>query len=277
MQAERKTLPSITQSLSFHWHRWRRETTNYSLFKSRGADAQIVSQHQSGTHWLKFMLANAMANQHDLPAPQYNHANDYIGGPKDDVVYPQLPYLVSSHSIPPVIMPVLCGLRLVRLPKYILLVRDIRASLVSNYRKWTQRYDMDFSSFLEGDPAGRRFNSDIWWSIRFLNAWGRQLALSPDRMLVMHYEDLRVNTLEELSRINIYADLSLSDEALRAGISAASKTNMLSKADPKRPPGEIQTQEKPVPTWFSEHDKKFFSAVCAKFLKYDFGYDYQAW
>ena len=56
--------------------------------------------HQSGTHWLKFMLANALSYQYGSPPPAYNHANDIIGGPRDAIVYPQLPRLISSHSMP---------------------------------------------------------------------------------------------------------------------------------------------------------------------------------
>ena len=263
--------------MRFSWHRWRREATNFSLFKSRHADGQIVSQHQSGTHWLKFMLANALSHHYALPAPQYNHANDFIGGPKDEVVYPALPRLLSSHSIPPLITPWLIKGGMFRLPKYIVLVRDIRASLVSNYRKWTDRYGVSFSTFLRGDPAGHLYNSDIWWSIRFLNAWGRLHEVAAENILIIHYESLLSEPFTQLSSINHFFGLSLSDEAIQAGIAAGNKTNMLAKADPERPSGEVHAQSTSVPDWFDEEDKRFFSYYCKKLLKYDFGYNYQTW
>ena len=223
------------------------------------------------------MLANALSHHYALPAPQYNHANDFIGGPKDKIVYPALPRLRSSHSIPPLITPWLLKSGTIRLPKYIVLVRDIRASLVSNYRKWTERYGVSFSVFLRGDPAGRQYNSDIWWSIRFLNAWGRLQAMAPEGILVIHYEDLLSDAYSQLCRLNEFIGLSLSEEAIRAGISAGSKSAMLSKADPERPSGEVHAEGTAVADWFDDEDKRFFSLACRKLLKFDFGYDYQSW
>ena len=261
----------------YHWHRWRRESTNFSLFKSRRAFAQIVSQHQSGTHWLKTMLANALSYQYDLPAPQYNHANDYIGGPKDAIVYPQIPRLISSHSIPPLVTPMLVTMRVLNLPKYIVLVRDIRASLVSNYRKWQQRYRVNFSVFLRGDPAGRRYNSDIWWSIRFLNAWGKYHLAIPRKTLIVRYEDLQSDPMSQIERLSEFVGLALSNEAIKSGIVAGDKARMLAKADPERPPGEVHAENTQVLDWFNDSDKRFVSHYCRKLLKFDFGYNYQVW
>ena len=270
-------IPRVTTTVRFHWHRVRREVSNFSLYKSRHVDAHIVSQHQSGTHWLKYMVANALSCQYDLPKPAYNHANDFIGGPKDPIIYAELPHLISSHSIPPLFTPLLTKLGVLRLPKYILLVRDIRASLVSNYRKWSERYGVSFSTFLTGDPAGRLYNSDLWWSIRFLNAWGKLYANLADQMLVVRYEDLRVNTAKELEKINRFAALALTEEAIHTGIAAGSKTQMLSKADPQRPPGEVHADSTEVSAWFNASDRRFFMYYCAKLLRYDFGYDYRDW
>ena len=223
------------------------------------------------------MLANALAHKHNLPAPQYNHANDFIGGPKDAVVYTQIPRLVSSHSIPPLFTPLLVKLSVCQFPKYIVLIRDIRASLVSNYRKWQDRYAVDFSEFLRGDPAGKKFNSDIWWSIRFLNAWGQFQRHSKSKVLVVRYEQLLQNTVVELERINQFIELALTEQNILHGVEAASKQEMLSKADPERPPGEVNKKGVNVTSYFKSPDKRYFAEVCQTFLKYDFGYDYQQW
>ena len=150
-----------------------RSLFNFSLFRSRGAVGQIISMHQSGTHWLKFMLASALADQFSIPLPKYNHANDIIGGPRDIIVYPQIPRLIASHTIPsPFFYSILS--QTLNLPKYVLLIRDIRFSLTSNYRKWRDHYNVNFSVYLEGDPTGKEYNSDIWWTFRFLNCWGKR-------------------------------------------------------------------------------------------------------
>jgi hypothetical protein len=263
--------------LRFRYHRLRHELTNYSLFNSRHVDGQIVSQHQSGTHWLKYMMANALSHHHSLPPPKYNHANDFIGGPKDPIVYPNIPHLISSHSVPPIIAPWLIASRGVQLPKYILLVRDIRASLVSNYRKWQQRYDQSFSEFLRGDPAGRKYNSDIWWSIRFLNAWHRMLLAHTDNILMVHYESLLENPKDQLSRSSDFLNLGLSSKAISVGIENATKDRMKARADPARPDGEVNESAGNISDWFNSSDRLFFSKQCRKFLSSDYGYDYESW
>ena len=264
-------------ALRFNYHRLRHELTNYSLVKSRDVDGQIVSQHQSGTHWLKFMLANALSHQYGLPPPQYNHANDFIGGPKDAIVHPNIPRLISSHSIPPIAAAYLVNSGKLNLPKYVLLVRDIRASLVSNFRKWENRYAVSFSEFLRGDPSGRKYNSDLWWSIRFLNAWHRLSHVPASEILTVRYESLQQELSLQLNAVNDFLDLKLSVEAITAGIESASKTEMKSRADPERPKGEVHESVVDPFEWFNSSDRAFLTNQCDKFLRFDFGYDYRHW
>ena len=267
----------LATALRFNYHRLRHECANYSLLKSRWVDGQIVSQHQSGTHWLKFMLANALSNEHGLPSPRYNHANDFIGGPKDPVVYPNIPRIISSHSIPPIITPYLVKTGKIKLPKYVLLVRDIRASLVSNYRKWENRYKVSFSEFLRGDPSGRKYNSDLWWSIRFLNAWCRLSVIPGARILIVHYETLVEDPGSHINEINDFLCLNLSRNAIEEGVRSASKSAMKSRADPGRPKGEVHESEVNPLEWFGGADKAYFSNQCEIFLQCDFGYNYRQW
>lgn len=264
-------------AVRFHYHRLRHELTNYSLLKYRNVDAQIVSQHQSGTHWLKYMMATALSHRYSLPPPKYNHANDIIGGPKDPVVYPNIPRIISSHSIPPQLASPLLKSRRIEFPKYVLLVRDIRASLVSNYRKWQQRYDVSFSEFLRGDPAGRKYNSDVWWSIRFLNAWANMRDANTDNVLTVHYESLLHNPTHELVRINDFLKLQLCDEALEVGVGRATKSAMKSRADPQRPKGEVNESNENIYDRFSLSDRQFFTQQCDRFLQFSYGYNYQDW
>lgn len=264
-------------SLRFNYHRLRHELANYSLLKSRRVDGQIVSQHQSGTHWLKFMLANALSHQHVLPPPKYNHANDFIGGPKDPILYPNIPRVISSHSIPPIITAYLLNTGKINLPKYVLLVRDIRTSLVSNFRKWENRYGVSFSEFLRGDPSGRKYNSDLWWSIRFLNAWYRLSCIPGSQILTVHYESLLKDPRFQLDTINKFLGLNLSGEALESGVTSASKTEMKSRADPGRPKGEVHESNVEPFEWFDAEDRLFLSTQCKDFLRFDFGYHYYQW
>lgn len=234
----------------------------------------MVSMHQGGTHWLKYMLASAMAQHFAVPGPQYNHANDIIGGPKDIPLYPQLPRIISSHSIPHLSLRWGWIHQTFNLPRYLILVRDIRASLISNYAKWQQRYGVSFNEYLRGDMSGHRYNSDIWWCIRFLNGWGRIAERFPDKTLIVRYEELQTNPLARLQEIVQFFDLPISDSELRFAIEHSSKENMLAQRDPERPPGEIRLGSENGPAMLSETDQRYISSVCRCYLDYDFGYSY---
>ena len=268
---------SRIESGRFQFHRLRHELGNYSLLRMRHCDGVIASMHQSGTHWLKFMLASAMAEHFALPGPQYNHANDIIGGAKDTPTYPQLPELRSSHTIPPLLVANGLGAKLITLPPCVVLVRDIRASLVSNYNKWRERYAVPFSEYLRGDPSGHRFNSDIWWCIRFVNAWARMQTLNPARVKIVRYEALVQDPFQSLQGIADHLGLSLSDASLEAGVRAATKNAMSKRSDPDRPPGEINQGEDHAFAAYDGADRLFFSASSRTYLHNSLGYDYALW
>ena len=261
--------------LSFERRSWLRRLFNFSLLRSKGTAGQIISMHQSGTHWLKFMLANAISEHFLVPPPRYNHANDIIGGPKDTIVYPQIPRLLASHTIPSPFFNSILSWPL-NLPKYVLLIRDLRLSLISNYRKWKYTYDVSFSAYLEGDPEGKKYNSDIWWAFRFLNSWGAYVKKIPTKVLVVRYEDLVKGPVTELERINQFWSLGLTKKAIRAGAKSASKEAMVTRDDPARPPGAVRISSKEYNSLFSVEDQALFKRLCANHLNHSFGYDYES-
>jgi len=262
------------QIAGFHYHAWRRGLGNFALLSQRHCVGQIASMHQSGTHWLKFMLANALSYQHGTPPPAYNHANDIIGGPKDPIVHPLLPRLISSHSMPHPLLRHACVQHALGLPRYVVLVRDLRASLASNYVKWRQRYDVDFSTYLRGDVAGRRYNSDIWWTLRFMNSWGDAAARAPMRIAVLRYEDLQAATETELARVARHFQLGLSHAAITHGVAQSDKRSMAARDDPNRPPGAVRVGGGERDPDYSADDHAFIAEVCRRCLRHDFGYDY---
>lgn len=268
---------SIVESSRFQFHRLRHELGNLSLLKSRRCDGAIISMHQSGTHWLKFMLASAMAEHYGIPQPRYNHANDIIGGSKDPPPYPQVPHLRSSHTVAPWWLRSRSALRRAKLPPYVLLVRDIRASLVSNYTKWQNRYAVSFTDYLRGDPSGRRFNSDIWWCFRFLNAWGRMAALAGPRIHVVRYEALAAAPEVELERVARHFGLALSASTIDQAVAAAGKQTMAQRSDPARPPGEITLGDADPLAAYGASDRAFVRSRCERYLDATFGYDYAVW
>lgn len=262
---------------AYHYHRLRRLVSNYSLLRARHCDGWIASMHQAGTHWLKFMLAQALAQRYGVAPPRYNHANDIIGGPKDPVQHPQLPLLRSAHSLPA--WPLYSALlyRRLGLPPFVVLVRDPRASLVSNYNKWQARYGQAFSDYLRGDPAGHRYNSDIWWCIRFMNAWGALAAAQPATVLVLHYEAVQADPAAALARVDAHLQLDLGAGALAHGVAAASKSRMQAQHDPQRPPGEVRQAGRPWQSWYASADRAFVEDVARELLHFDFGYALSRW
>jgi hypothetical protein len=265
------------ESSRFHYHRLRHELSNYALVRLRGCDGIIASMHQSGTHWLKFMLATAMADHYGIPGPQYNHANDIIGGPKDDIHYSNLPEIRASHTIPPLLLRNKLGVKLLNLPPSVILIRDIRASLVSNFTKWRERYAVLFSEYLRGDPSGRRFNSDLWWAFRFLNAWTQLAEESQAQVRFIHYEQLLSNPHETLLSVSNHLGLPLSNASINIGIDSASKEAMTKRSDPGRPPGEVNSLEIDAQALFTIEDRDFLTSRCEAFLDNALGYDYASW
>lgn len=253
--------------------------SNFSLLRHRDYTGFLVSMHQSGTHWLKHMLAVAIADQYGLAPPRYSHANDIIGGVHDGITPARGPRLVSSHSIPHLLIGSRWLRRLVVLPPYVVLVRDIRATLVANWEKWKEHYGCTFSEFLRGDMGGRRFNSDLWWCIRFCNAWGRVAHRLPAQTLIVRYEELQRDPLPGLAAINTFWRLGLSDAALRAGVRESSKDKMAAKRDPDTPAGVtvVRRDDRPAADWFNAEDRVFLTRACRDLLRHDLGYDYGRW
>lgn len=252
----------------------KRDLSNFSLFYHRDVDGSLVSMHQSGTHWLKYMLATALSDKHGVAPPRYNHANDVIGGPGDPRPPPPLPRLVASHSVPHTFIAFSAVHRLLRLPPYVVLIRDVRASLVSNYQKWRQRYAVSFDEYLRGDPSERRYNSDLWWCLRFLNGWGRVAVRYPETTLVVKYEDLVADTAGQLERVSAFLQLDLSAAQCEVGISVASREQMALLHDPARPAGEVSLESANPEDYFGAHQRRYLARACEKYLRYPLGYDY---
>ena len=267
---------SLRQRFGYHLHAWRRGLGNLALFHTRHCHGQLLSMHQSGTHWLKFMLANALSHHYGTPAPVYNHANDIIGGPRDPQVYPQLPRLLASHTSPHPLLGYPFIHQRLHLPRYVVLVRDLRAALASNYVKWQEHYQVDFSTYLRGDVAGRRYNSDLWWALRFLNTWGEVLARVPARVMLVRYEDLQHDTAGQLARVAAHFALDLPVAALAHAIGVSDKASMLARADPARPAGAVRVTATADPH-YTAADRAFIMAVCAACLRHPCGYDYSDW
>ena len=263
---------------AFRWHCLRRDVSNFALLKHRHLDGFLITMQHSGTHWLKYMMSTALALELDLPPPRFVHndsSNDFIGHPRHPRVYQQAPRLASSHSVP----HALFDSRLVRLglalPPYVVLVRDLRAALVSNYEKWKARYAVTFKEYLRGDPQGRRYIFDLWGGLHFLNRWARVRRRFPAATLEVRYEDLQLSPETVLAQIFAHFRIAIAPHHLAAAVAAGSKQSMAAKLDPTSPVRNIiRNDERPPTSWYDAEDRAYFDAAVARCLSDSHGYDW---
>ena len=181
---------------------------NTTTLRRRRFDGFIASMQQSGSHWLKYMLGLTLAKIYDLPPPSHIQDDSIIGHTRSPPIYPGIPQIIHSHSIPHYFLRSRALVAILHFPRYVVLVRDIRDGLVAHYEKFNGEYNVDFSTFLHGGvrrkrnaASGRKYADDIWLRIRFLNGWGAVAERHPERVAVLRYEDLKADTRSELARV----------------------------------------------------------------------------
>lgn len=261
----------------YAWTNFGRDAANFQLLQYRNVDGFLVTGKNSGTHWLKYMLSHAIAFERGLQPPQF------FNGPKADVLFGhprslrrdfELPRIASSHNIPSRILSWRLVRRLFPLPPQVVLVRDMRGALISNYLKWQRHYNVPFSQFVRGDPAGRRFHCDTWWYVSFLNHWGDMAAAYPADTLIVRYEDLQRDPMHWLGKICAHLKIVVSGQALQAGIAAGEKSAVLASLDPTINEIVITDDVAKSLIAFSPSDLAVLRSIRARHLRYDFGYSY---
>lgn len=257
----------------------RQDLPKLSLLRDRNVRGHIVTMQQSGTHWLMHMLWVALAEVYDVPVPSDINDRSLIGDGKHPAVYPHVPRLIQSHNIPSPICHSWPLRTLLSFPRYVLLLRDIRSSLVSHYEKH-HAGRMTFGDYLRNDRLiANPVRWDLWCRIRFLNAWDREIRRLPaEQTLVVHYERLQQDPLSELLRLWRFFGLPDDDESvLSRAVAASTKDRMSRKEAPSERAGVIRKSSRHPFEWFSAADRAYLEQVCAALLRNDFGYDYQQW
>ncbi len=146
----------------YKYHALRRDCFNFPLLAHRDFDAMLITMHQSGTHWLKYMLTLPLSEKLDLDLPEYIQSDLFFGNPSSYQNNSEMIRIASSHSITHALVGSNLFNKILHSPKYLILVRDMRPSLVSNFEKWKHHIEYaNFSTFLRRDEKGNRFNSDI--------------------------------------------------------------------------------------------------------------------
>ncbi|MEM9667939.1 MAG: sulfotransferase family protein [Pseudomonadota bacterium] len=250
--------------------------SNFSVVRHRNFDGMLVTSKNSGTHWIKYMLATALAEDNDIPPPEYfseDAVRPYIGWPKDQPVFPSLPRLAFSHTIPHRLMDWRRLRQLIGFPNYVLAVRHPMAILASHYAKWAHQLNVDWLTFLEGDPSGERYRCDIYWLARFWNRWGDIVAADGSRYLIVRYEEALLNPETSLRSVSDHWQLGLSDGAIAVALRAGTKDAMADKIDPEAERNVLQNRKEALAEQFKGEALDLYRARVASLFRHDLGYD----
>jgi hypothetical protein len=263
---------------SFPLNTLNRRIFNTSTLRHRHFDGQMVSTHQSGSHWLKYMLSNVLALTYDLPMPRHIQDDDLIGHPKAPPKYSGIPRIVHSHSMPHALISSGLAGRLFKLPKYLVLLRDPRYSLISHYeryRKGGKLENIDFTTYLHGDPRHNRFHNDLWTRICFMNGWGDVLQNHCGPTLSMTYEAMERDTGGCLRRACafFFPETPIADDTIERVLALSTREEMAKRPNPEVKTVVVRTEKKPIEDYFTEENEAFLRHACRRFLRHDFGYD----
>jgi len=250
------------------------DTSNFHLLEYRRVDGFLITSKNSGTHWLRYMLSCALAEQFGCPPPALasgDASDDFIGHPRRRPRWPATPWLGSSHNLPSRVLGSPLLRTMVAFPPTVVLVRDLKEALLSFYVKWREVLGVELSEFVVGDPTGRRYRADVWWFLQFFNRWGRFAERWPEQTIVTRYEDLVADPAAELRRIGRHWDIAFDEAAIAAGVAAAARDQMAARLDPAKT-GVISDQADRARIRFSAEDHATLDAILSRRLRYDFGY-----
>jgi hypothetical protein len=255
-----------------------RDLLKLSLLKYRHYEGYFASMHQSGNHWLRHILAMVLAEHFQLPQPTHLADMLLVGEPKCPTNYPGVPRLVFSHKICSPLVHNAITERLLSFPRYVVMVRDLRSMLVSHFERFKNEYGLPFSDYLRGDISGRRFDCDIWDSIRFLNCWGRVVERQPSRTFVLRFEDLKADPVAQTRRVWEFLRLPAIERGVfERAVDASTKDKMQVKQAGTEKKGTVVRRNDRDPLGdYGPEDRTFFLEVCSRYLQHDFGYDYSS-
>ena len=159
--------------------------------------------------------------------------------------------------------------------KTIILIRDIRDSLVSNYDSFrkNQVIDITFSKFLRNEKYSSKYG--LKNRIDFLNSWYKN-SRNIDDVLFVKYEDLKKDLKTQIKKIISFSDINIEEKTIELIIEETSLFNMkkmekrASKITEKINKGLVGRYK----DYFNDSDMEFFRHQINKSLVYDYGYEY---
>jgi len=258
----------------------RHDLFRMSLLWQRDADGYFATGQQSGSHWISNLMASAICQQYEVEKLDHIRDKSIICHPRMSRRYENLPRLVRTHHAPSPLVHCLPLRGLLKFPKYVVLLRDLRASIVSRYERQTEELaGISFSASLRDHSLRARGTKwDLYKRFVFFNAWGDVARRLPEQTLLVHYENVRQNTAAELERIWRFLELPVSDPAMFARAAAECTKDRMAARDPHINNIVLVRKDDRDPVdWFSPADREYFSRRCAELLRHDFGYDFNDW
>jgi len=255
------------------------DVSNFFLLQYRNVDGYMITGKNSGTHWLKFMLSHAFAEEFNLPPPQHSSgasSDEFIGHPKWPQKHPQAPRIGSSHNLPSALLSNPALFHALRLPPIVVLVRDPKEAMLSAYVKWRDETGFTLADYVMARPHGKRRISDIWWYIEFFNRWGQMAMRLPEEVLIVRYEDLMSEPAYWLRRVLAHYGVDVSEASVGAAVKASGKSRMRRLLDPNFNETIIPIQAERNAARFSPAEEAALHDVLSAHLKFSFGYGYAA-
>ena len=182
-------------------------------------DLFIVGYPKSGNTWLDFLIACLRAEKPeavDFGSVETLVADIYVNDPRALHKLAKPRFLKSHEPYD------------ARYPRVVYIVRDPRAVAVSYYHHLLGigQISTDFSleEFVPDFIKGSYDNFGSWHA--HVRGWMRAQEQSPNRVMIVRYEDLKASTQLTLSNIASHLHLDPSPERIQAAISWSSPENM---------------------------------------------------
>jgi len=273
MAASRAPSPALGWILA---HRSIVRTGPLAMVRKRRLDGMLATMRSSGSHYLQWMLCMTMCEGLGLDHPKHLNDPSLIGFMHDLPPRRDLPRVVRTHTeMPTPIFKVLH--RLVGFPHYVVLVRDLRATIVSYYEKDPPaKRRSTFSQYLRGKDT---FLTDhvLFRQMRFLNSWARVRQIDPGRLIVVRYEDMKESPARELERAWRFLKFpDVDQDVFRRAVELSTKDRMAQYEDGRE--RRVVRKDKTHPhTWYDDDDRAYFQAAVDRYLLDDYGYDFTDW
>jgi hypothetical protein len=171
--------------------------------------------------------------------------------------------------------------------RVILMVRDLRDTLVSHYRTYVEMTGqrVSFSDFLRGrnvQRPGQRNNDTLRTLIEFLNSWCRGLRQVQESHVV-RFEDLRRDTEGELIRVLGFVPFPEAAVQRVGEIVKCGSLDNMRALEERNPLPQYRGRVRKVREgavgkgrdYFAVGDREYFVQIVSQELLYDFGYRYE--